>query len=472
MNIILLTVALFNSLDPTSLTQAYAYYELYPETREGKKALERARKLLKASDKLPIELLVNAVHRFPATPLEEEQIKIIEELASFLPNRKLKGFHAQKEEDLFTLDSSEIELSKALLLLQTKDEKEIRNYMSLLDLMALQVLSRLPEKASNEDKIKEMNRFIFQELRFRFPPHSIYAKKIDHFTFLPSVMDNHIGVCLGVTTLYISLAQRLDLPLEIMTPPGHIFVRYRDGEKIVNIETTARGVNLENDHYETIRVKKKLEPRPLKEVIGMTFINKASIYWEEGAFDHAVAAYERALPYLKDDPLTNELLGFAYIVSGHPEKGEVLLSSIRNDLSDVGEDYLAKKVDAEGLKAVFCHVDEKRESIIAKQERLKKVVEENPFFRSGLEQIGVCYLQLHRPKEAITWLLKYHEIDGKNPIIEYYLAMLHAERKDFENAWAFLKNAEETIKERSPKALKELKEELICHLPEPINDGV
>lgn len=467
MYISLVLSALFNSLDPESLTQACAYYELYPETEEGQKALKRAKNLLKAPDEMPVEWLVNAIHRFPTAPLEAQQIEIIDSLAATFPNRKLKGYHVETEEELLKLDSSEIDLSKALLILQTKGKEEIKNYLALLDLMTLQVLSRLPPNATHKDKIKEMNRFIFQELRFRFPPHSIYAKKIDTFTFLPSVMDNHIGVCLGVTTLYLSLSQRLDLPLEIMTPPGHIFVRYRDGDEIVNIETTARGVNLPNEHYETIRVKKALEPRELKEVIGMTFINKASIFWEEGSYDKAVTFYEKALPYLKNDPLTKELLAYSYIVSGQPEKGEKLLKSIENDLSDIGEDVLAKKVAADGLKAIFCHVDETRESIIAKKEELLKVMKEFPLFRTGLEQMAVCYLQLHRPKEAISWLLKYHEIDRKNGLIEYYLASLHAERQDFENAWAYLKNAEETIKERSPKALKELKDELACHLPEP-----
>ena len=76
---------------------------------------------------------------------------------------------------------------------------------------------------------------------FRFPPHSLYAKDIDVYTFLPSVLDSRRGVCLGVSILYLCLAQRLDLPLEAMTPPGHIYVRY--GEDL-NIETTARGIDV------------------------------------------------------------------------------------------------------------------------------------------------------------------------------------------------------------------------------------
>lgn len=466
-----LQCTLYNSLDPHSVSQAFAFYELYPESAEGKKALERARYLLKAPLSLPIENLTTAFHRFPSKTLDEETVALIERLSCHLPNRKLKGYHAQSEQDLITLDPSEIDLSKALLLLQTNDEKEAKNYLALLDLMALQVLSRLPENASCEDKVKEMNRLIFHEMRFRFPPHSIYAKKIDTFTFLPSVMDNHIGVCLGVTTLYLSIAQRIDLPLEIITPPGHIYIRCPTENKVINIETTARGINVPDEQYQTIHVKKNLDPRNIKEVIGMTYINQASVNWEEGQYGQAVCAYEKAMNYLSHDPFTNELLAFSYIVSGQEEKGKDILLSLK-EISDLGEDFLAGHINKEGLKAFFMQVDEKRDSILAKQNKLLEVVNKFPHFRSGLEQLAVSYLQLHRPKEAISWLLKYHEVDQSNALIEYYLALLYAEREDFEQAWAFCKNAERNINNKSPKALHELKEELACHLPEPKEEGI
>ena len=44
--------ALYYSLDPTSVTQHLAFYELYPETKEGKESLAKAWKLL-SGGKLP-----------------------------------------------------------------------------------------------------------------------------------------------------------------------------------------------------------------------------------------------------------------------------------------------------------------------------------------------------------------------------------------------------------------------------------
>src|SRR5205807_1806234 len=91
------------------------------------------------------------------------------------------------------------------------------------------------------------------------------------------------GVCLGVSILYLCLAQRLDLDLEIITPPGHIYLRYPGKEQMINIETTARGINLPSDTYLGINTR-KLEKRTLKEVIGMAFFNQASVYWEKGDY--------------------------------------------------------------------------------------------------------------------------------------------------------------------------------------------
>lgn len=459
--------ALYYSLEPTSLTQAAAFYELYPHTPEGKRALARLGSLLKA-EVLPLDLLVGALHRFPPAAqkvLSREEIEIVESLSKSLKNRELSGYYAESKEDILNLPSAEIDLSQALLIDQIKNLEERRSYLALLDLMALQVLARLPPEATAEKMVAEMNHFIFEEMRFRFPPHSTYAKNIDTFTFLPSVMDNHIGVCLGVTTLYLTIAQRIGLPLEIITPPGHIFVRYKGEGKVINIETTARGIHLPEEHYESFHLKKKLQPRTMRETIGMTFVNEASIRWEDGDFEKGVVAYEKALLYL-DDPFIKELLAFSYILSGQEDRGEQLLASLP-ELTESGEDFLAKKVDKEGIRALFSRVDEHRATILAKLEKLKGVAQKFPTFRSGLEQVAVCYLQLHRPKEAIEWLLKYHALDPTSPLIEFYLAVLHAEREDFIQAWKFLKNAEAHVKEIYPEALKELRKELAQLFPEP-----
>ena len=155
------------------------------------------------------------------------------------------------------LAPEEIDLSRGLLLFQFDDkeevQEEIKQYEAILDIMALQIAARLSPHPTDEEKIEAINHFIFHEMRFRFPPHSLYAKDIDLYTFLPSVLDNRQGVCLGVSILYLCIAQRLELPLEIITPQGTSTSAMQEKTTVINIETTAEEsiplLNLSRNQY-------------------------------------------------------------------------------------------------------------------------------------------------------------------------------------------------------------------------------
>ena len=252
-------------------------------------------------------------------------------------------------------------------------------------------------------------------MQFRFPPHSIYAKDIDLYTFLPSVLDSRQGVCLGVSILYLALAQRLDLPLEVITPPGHIYVRYNDGAKIINIETTARGIDLPSETYLGINTR-RLQPRNRKEVIGMAFMNQAAVFWTKEDYKTTVKLYEKAVLFLPNDPLLKMFMGFNYLFVGKNAEGAALLREIRHITFDeavspetIPDDYLSGKIDAEGIKAVFLPVDETRASVLEKQKELKKILKRYPSFRAGQLQMATTWLQLGRGSEAREVLECYHQ---------------------------------------------------------------
>ena len=485
--------SLYHSLDPLSISQQLSFYELYPESKEGKLALHRAWELLSSGavddreidtpiPKLELQSMVPLITRQsfdPPIKLTEEQLSLVEKIAERLHNRRLKGYAAWTREAVLDLPSEEIDLSRGLLLFQFDTDsphtEEIRHYEALLDLMALQIRARLPQVPSDEDKIREINRFIFHEMQFRFPPHSLYANDIDLYTFLPSVIDNRQGVCLGVSILYLSLAQRLDLPLEIITPPGHIYLRYHNGTTLINIETTARGINPPSETYLGINTR-KLQERTFKEVIGFAFMNQASVFWAKQEYPTVVSLYEKAILFLPEDPLLKMLLGFNYLFTGQNSKAHQMLREIRDLTFDeavsketMAEDYLNAKIDSNGLKAVFLSVDETRESIVAKQKELQGILKKHPHFRAGLLQLATTWLQLGRQNEAREVLQRYQKIDQTNAIIEYYLAVLSLMRYDHNLAWNYLKQAEHLTAARghSPKVLSSLRESLRRVSPEP-----
>ncbi|MEN9343609.1 MAG: hypothetical protein RLZZ453_396 [Chlamydiota bacterium] len=475
---------LLHSLDPHSVAQHLAFYQLYPTSIEGKKALSHALELLGEKEgetptELPIvelqeiiNLITRASFDSQIISLSEEQLTFIKKLSASLHHHSLKGHGLYSKKEVLTLPDEQTDLARTLLLFQIGDDptslEKIAQYEAQLDLMALQIRSRLSKKASHQEKMKEINHFIFHEMQFRFPPQSAHAADIDLYTFLPSVLDGRQGVCLGVSILYLCLSQRLDLPLEIITPPGHIYVRYNNGKELINIETTARGINTPSDMYLGINTK-SLKKRGLKEVVGLAFMNEASVHWSNGKFARSLSCYETAKLFMPEDPLLKMFLGFSYLFNGQTSKGASLLKQIANSCAEeaiaketIPEDYLAGRVDAEGIKTVFLQVDATRSSILEKQKKLERCLERYPLFRAGLLQLATTWLQLNRTKEAKAILERYHKLDPHNVIVEYYLSVLCFERLDYNESWEHLKILTSLLqaKQHNPPALVSLRQSL------------
>ena len=482
--------SIYSTLDPTSITQHFAFYELYPHLPEGRKALKVAWELLSGGkteadpelilpsiDLQPIIAFVNrsseGVHI-----LDDEQLSVIEKLGKHLGNRRLQGHGTWDVEYVLSLPSDEIDLARALFLAENdgSSKQKIRSYEANIDLMALQILARLSPNSTPLEKVRAINDYIFNEMRFRFPPHSLHAKDIDMYTLLPSVLDSRRGVCLGVSILYLCLAQRLELSLEAITPPGHIYVRYKDADgEITNIETTARGIDVPSEHYLGLETR-KLQLRTIREVIGLAFMNQAAVCWHRDDPKTAVHLYEQAQRFLDDDYLLNMFLGFNYLFNGQEEKGRPLLEKVRGFTPDhmigqdtVAEDYLNGKVDIEGIQAIYSEVNESRKSILEKQKRILENLAKYPAFRQGRLHLAITWLQLGRYKEALPILEQYVQACPEDPSANYYLSAIYTERLNYNQAWHYLSEAEKIVqaKNHRPRALKELRQGLARICPEP-----
>ena len=167
----------------------------------------------------------------------------------------------------------------------------------------------------------------------------------------------------------------------------------------------------------------------------MAHFNQASVYWEKEQPDKTMTAYLKAMPYLPDNKHLTALMGFTAILQGNADKGRALLQQVVDYLPEhavskdtIAEDYLNGVVGREGIKAVFMHVDEKRDSLIQKRQVLEGVLQVYPKFREGIFNLAGTWLQLHRADAALETLKRYHNIDATNPSVEYYLAALYTER--------------------------------------------
>lgn len=491
--------ALYGGLQPGSVAQYLALYHLYPESPEGRRAFQEAIQMLcpKGTEgaepllarTLPfnvVEALVALVNKQPYEELpvlSHEELSFIEKMAAHLPNRTLKGATAQSEAEVLGLPPEAIDLARGLFLSELGNTPEalqqMRVYEAMLDLMALQLLAKTTLEEKPEQKIRALNCFVFETMNFRFPPHSEYVEQIHRYTFLPSVLDTRRGVCLGVSILYTCLAQRLGIHLELVTPPGHIFVRYREGEREINIETTLRGVHIESEEYLGVETR-ALEQRNLKAVIGLAHINEAAVYFQEGDYEKALMTYQKAQPYLPDDPQLKELMGYSYLLLGKKECAEAFLQPLKDYQSpySVGEntllqDVLSGRADARCLAALFHSREETAEDLYGQRAQIEDILKVRPEFRAGWMHLGGILVALHRIGEALECFQRYHLLDEDNASAEYSLALLYAQRMHYLKAWEHLKNAENilTAEEHRADCVRELRRELTLRCAEPKRDN-
>ncbi len=72
----------------------------------------------------------------------------------------------------------------------------------------------------------------------------------DLMSVLPhTILERKRGSCLGVSYLFLMLAERLEMPIHGVLLPGHFFVRYAEGNTRRNIEPNLRGFEHPDAYY-------------------------------------------------------------------------------------------------------------------------------------------------------------------------------------------------------------------------------
>lgn len=450
---------LYHSIPTNSIEKHLAYYQLYPQTTLGKETLRRAWSLL-GGKKGEEQRLLHLPHGSLATLLDlltgnsssnrlnlsENEIDLIESLAKRLPRHSF-------------------DLGRALLIQQLEqgaiNPNQVKAYEALLDLMALKLLTQVDLYAEPQEKITAINTLLFEESGFHFPPEESWKKDIYPYTALPHVIDSREGVCLGISLLYLTLAERIALPLHTITPPGHIFVQWGNGETVINIETTARGIHLPSERYLDLN-SPTLEIRDKMELLGLVLINQASTHLKEKEFEQSGKLYQQALTYLPNDPTLTLLLGLNSYLLGN-ETGAYSYLKQANTLSKnltfdpFVTDILNGKLSQEAAVTLIVPTENNqkaREEKIAKLEELQKKLPESeaiPYY------LAHANLEINRFEEALVAFESFHRLNPNHPTVEFLLAMLSSESRNFPSAWKHYNRAE-TLLASHPHAKKTLRE--------------
>ncbi len=164
----------------------------------------------------------------PAVPLlreaEIEQPEMAARISSILDD--IRGQALEGDFQLLAAsddDNLDLEAGALLIARFAYPDLDASSSSALLDDMAVEVRERLGRKASGEEIVKTINRYLFIEQKFAGNTHQYYD--VDN-SYLNRVLERRTGIPISLSAVYLLLGQRLELPVFGVGMPGHFLVKY------------------------------------------------------------------------------------------------------------------------------------------------------------------------------------------------------------------------------------------------------
>ncbi|HEX9397686.1 MAG TPA: tetratricopeptide repeat protein [Burkholderiales bacterium] len=101
---------------------------------------------------------------------------------------------------------------------------EVERYLGDLERMAIRLRARMAQGCAAEERVVELNRFLFDELGYCGNTEEYYDPRN---SYLNEVIDRRVGIPISLAVIYIELGRRIGLPLDGVSFPGHFLVRLR-----------------------------------------------------------------------------------------------------------------------------------------------------------------------------------------------------------------------------------------------------
>lgn len=247
--------------------------------------------------------------------------------AAELANVGKAGVQARSFNEVLRYRDDDIDIGTAALLLSQRSgaKFDVRRYREMIDKMAEAVISRLQTKHIPADAraITVINEYLFDELRYTAVDNADDARNL----FLDTVMDSRKGYCLSLSILYLAIGERVGMPLYGVVVPGHFFVRYDDGVRQYNIETTSNGNIAADDYYiDKFKVPARgysgiyMKSLTSRETLGCFLNNLSNVHQAQGQLDDAMENLEMAVQIAPGVSMMHSNLGNLYAKKGWPDK--------------------------------------------------------------------------------------------------------------------------------------------------------
>jgi regulator of sirC expression with transglutaminase-like and TPR domain len=194
-----------------------------------------------------------------------------------------------------------------------------------LDQLVAKVRERLGAERDPEKAIAIINAILYQDMGLQARDQPFAEDYL-----LPVLLQDKVGRCAALSSLWLTLGQRLNLPLVGVCVPEHIFVRWETPAQGAqpaparNIETTMGGKALEDAVYQQQRPWGDSERaaafygRPLtaRQALATYLSPLCSSLRDQGRVAEAIVIGRRAVALLPHDPEAWNNLGMCYRLNG------------------------------------------------------------------------------------------------------------------------------------------------------------
>ena len=146
------------------------------------------------------------------------------------------------EDEYLNLPEEKMDIAEGALIIAKGfyPDLDIQKYLDQIDGMVAGLKPKLKGVKKPEKIIAIINDDVLVKQKLQYKEGA---------TFLNDLLDKGHGNCVSLSTLYLCVTQRLNLPFYGVHAPTHNFVRYDDGKTRLNVEITAGGAVRPDEYY-------------------------------------------------------------------------------------------------------------------------------------------------------------------------------------------------------------------------------
>ncbi len=157
---------------------------------------------------------------------------------------EIRGLHIEQELRILLASAegvADLEQGAMLIAQYAYPDLDRLTYRSKLNDMAADVRARIGRRASGEEAVRTLGRYLFTEQGFHGNTKNYYEP--DN-SYLNRVVDRRTGIPISLSLVYLLVGQRLGLPVFGVGMPGHFLVKFESERYTVFIDCFNAGALL------------------------------------------------------------------------------------------------------------------------------------------------------------------------------------------------------------------------------------